>query len=121
MRDLEKAVTFHKQGKLHEAEKHYYKAMGEDLDNVDCLYMLGTLFLTTGRAPLASQLFMRVVVMKDDHFEAWNNLGNCYKAENMEKEAESCWRKALSVKNRNNHEYAERQTRANHTHLNQSS
>jgi ADP-heptose:LPS heptosyltransferase len=105
--EKEKANMFHKQGRIDRAEQHYINALSENFDDKDILYFLGTIYLQKGVTGLAAQLFMRSVDLNKGHFPSWNNLGNCFKAINKEKDAEACWRICLGIKGQDTHSYAD--------------
>jgi tetratricopeptide (TPR) repeat protein len=104
---LEDAITLHKQGRVQKAAKAYETVLMYDFDNLDAIYLLGTIFLQQKQLGLAAQLLMRVVMMDGSHFEAWNNLGNCFKAVNKEDKAKDCWEAALKIEGKDSHSYAD--------------
>lgn len=104
---LNKAIALHKQNKLDAAEKLYHQVLAEDFDCADALYLLGTIYVQRNMVGLASNLFKQCLLTKKDHFEAWNNLGNCYKAANKETDAEACFKTALEIKARPEGSYAD--------------
>ena len=104
---LAEGVTFHKQERLNLAESKYLEVLQEDCDNAQALFLLGTIYMVSKRMGLACQLLMRCVMLKGSHFEAWNNLGNCYKSMNKEPDALACWEKALDVEGRQDFEYSD--------------
>jgi tetratricopeptide (TPR) repeat protein len=104
---LADGMTLHKQDRLQMAEQKYFEVLQEDPDNVDALYLLASIYMKVKKLPLASQLFLRVTVLNNEHFEAWNNLGNCYKAFNKEDVARECWEAALNIMGRADYEYAD--------------
>lgn len=104
---LAQAIVFHRQGKVHEAETHYLSALDEDFDNTEALYLLGSLYAFQGKVGLAASLLRRAIALKPDYFECWNNLGNCYKNQHNDAEAERHFLKALSIPGRSDHDYAD--------------
>jgi len=104
---LETGIAFHRQGRLELAEKNYTEALAEDFDDVDTLYLLGTIYLQNGKPGLAAQLLRQCIQFKKDHFEAWNNLGNSYKAVNKDVDAEACFKQALSIPGKPEREHAD--------------
>lgn len=104
---LEQAVALHKQGRLDLAEDKYIEALNIDFDNLKVLYLLGTINLQKSRIGIAANLFKQALLMKKDYFEAWNNLGNCYKMVNKDEDAFVCWHKALEIKNMHPGDYAD--------------
>lgn len=104
---LDKAISFHKQGRLKEAEENYLTALNDDFDNVNTLYLLGTIQLQNGKAGIASTLLKQALMLKKDHFEAWNNLGNCYKSVNKEEDARACFQTALNIPGKEPRDYAD--------------
>ena len=107
MGSFEQAVAFHKQGRLDLAMEHYLKTIDADFDNVDALYLLGTVYLQKHKVGLAAQLYKQVLSIMPGHFEAWNNLGNCYKSINKDEDSKACWAKALSIPDKIDGDYAD--------------
>ena len=107
MGHIEKGLALHRQGKLEKAEEQYLLAIGENFDDWQALLFLGTLYLQRNVISLASQMFMRSLDIKKEQLEAWNNLGNCFKAVNKENDAKACWDQALSVPGRHKEDYAD--------------
>lgn len=105
--DRMKPVMLHKQGKYAEAEVEYLKLLSQNFDDVQVLAMLGTLYLQTGKVVLAAQFLIRAVTLDNQFFDVWNNLGNCFKAFNKDKDAEVCWKAALEIKGRPEKNYAD--------------
>lgn len=106
-KNLEQAIVYHRQGKKTEAENHYLLALADDFDSMDGLYLLGTLYLQQGKIGLAANLFKQALLIKKDHFECWNNLGNCYKSVNKEADGEACFKTALAIQGRKDNDYAD--------------
>ena len=104
---LKKAIMFHKQGRLNEAETHYLEALTENFDDMDALYLLGTVKMQNGQYGLAANLLKQALMLKSDHFEAWNNLGNCFKLVNKEIDAKECFKKGLSIEGKSTADYAD--------------
>ena len=107
MTAIEQAIAFHKQGRLQLAEEKYVEVLSADFDNVKCLYLLGTIYLQTHRIGIAANLFKQALLIEKDYFEAWNNLGNCYKMVNKDEDAKMCWNKALEIKDMHPNDYAD--------------
>lgn len=105
--ELEQAKKFHMQNKTAQAEQHYIQALAADPDNPEALYLLGTLYAFKGVHSLAVQLLKRAVDGNHNYYEAWNNIGNCYKAFNDDVKARFCWEKCLTIEGRKPIEYSD--------------
>ena len=103
----EKALALHRQGRLEKAEEQYLLALTENFDDWQVLLYLGTLYLQRNVVALASQCMMRSLDINKKSFEAWNNLGNCFKAVNKDIDAKMCWEEALKVKDKCGDDYAD--------------
>lgn len=83
------------------------KVLNLDFDNYDALYLLGVCYLQRNQYGFAANLYKNAILLKSDHFEAWNNLGNCYKGINKEHDAEACWKAALAIEGKSDSDYAD--------------
>ncbi len=104
---LDEAMALHKQGKTGMAEEGYLQILNKDSDNVKTLYLLGLIYLQSSKPGLAAVLFKQALSLKKDYFEAWNNLGNCYKTANRDDDAKVCWEKAIAIPGQHDIDYSD--------------
>lgn len=104
---FEKAWRLYVQGKITEAEKELIKTLEVNPDDPRALYLLGTIHVIRGDHAVGIQLLLRTVQIAPEMFEAWNNLGNAYKALNLDVQAQVCWQRALAIPGRAQNEYAD--------------
>lgn len=97
---LAKAVDFLKQNRIELAEQELVKALDENYDNAEAIHYFGVVMLKKRQFGIAVQFISRSLALEPNNFAAWNNLGNCYKANNLEKDAEMCWKTALGMPDR---------------------
>jgi len=97
---LKTAVRLHQEGKLAEAEPLYRAVLKDDPDNVDALYLLGTIQYQRGQYGSAI-LFLKKAAQKNPrHAEARNNLGLVLEAQGKHDEAASQYRCAVELQPR---------------------
>lgn len=94
---MEEALGFHKEGKFADAEKIYHRLLGIKYDNPMLLYLLGDVFLRTGRNGAAINLFWSALVGQPDFQEALIDLGVALKREHHDERARAAWEKALAL------------------------
>ncbi|MBX9654680.1 tetratricopeptide repeat protein [bacterium] len=97
---LKTAVRLHQEGKLDDAEPLYRAVLKDDPDNVDALYLMGTIQYQRGQHGSAG-LFLRKATQKNpQHAEARNNLGLVLEAQGKFDEAASHFRRAVELQPR---------------------
>jgi protein O-GlcNAc transferase len=94
---LQRAVSFHQQGKLEEADRLYQAALRTRPHHFDALHLLGVLRAQQGRAAEAVKLISRAVEQQPQSADAQLNLGNALAALNLHSEALAAYDKALSL------------------------
>lgn len=93
-RHLESGVAAHQAGRLDEAERIYQAILNLDPGNPTILYLLGDIAVRRGHNGLAINLLSNSAAI-DPKPSVFETLGCAYKAEQLNKEAEDAWRKAL--------------------------
>lgn len=73
---LEQACSYHRQGRLAEAQALYEAVLKVQAGHFDALHLLGVLARQSGRFQQAVELIGRALAVNPDHAPAHNNLGN---------------------------------------------
>ena len=79
MDDLDKALSFHRQGKLEEAEKIYFDILKKDKNNPEILQLLGTINLQLKDYKISEEYFLKSLNEDSNNSRTLNNLGLLYK------------------------------------------
>ena len=79
MDDLDKALSFHRQGKLEEAEKIYSDILKKDKNNPEILQLLGTINLQLKNYKISEEYFLKSLNQDSNNSRTLNNLGLLYK------------------------------------------
>ncbi len=79
MDDLDKALSFHRQGKLEEAEKIYSDILKKDKNNPEILQLLGTINLQLKDYKISEEYFLKSLNQDSNNSRTLNNLGLLYK------------------------------------------
>ena len=79
MDDLDKALSFHRQGKLEEAEKIYSDILKKDKNNPEILQLLGTINLQIKNYKISEEYFLKSLNQDSNNSRTLNNLGLLYK------------------------------------------
>lgn len=95
-RIYKKARSLHDKGRLADAGKLYQKILNMNPANSDCLHMLGVLAHQTDRHDLAVELIDQAINIDSDVPSYHNNQGNAYQALGRFRDAEACYRRALT-------------------------
>jgi predicted O-linked N-acetylglucosamine transferase (SPINDLY family) len=96
-RALEQAVQYHRQGRLHDAERLYRDALRESPRDFDTLNMLGVLKLQQGGASDALPLLQQAIEVRPNALDVLSNLSVALLALNRPAEALANFDKILSV------------------------
>jgi len=96
-RALEQAVQYHRQGRLHDAERLYRDALRESPHDFDTLNMLSVLKLQQGGASDALPLLQRAIEVRPNALDVLSNLSVALLALNRPAEALANFDKILSV------------------------
>lgn len=83
------------------AESLYAKILNQNPDHPLILFYLGAIMMCTDRHGIGISLFRYAVENQNKFPEAWNNLGSCYRTENMLEEAARCFRKSIAQDSKN--------------------
>lgn len=97
---LKTAVRLHQEGKLADAEPLYRAVLKDDPDNVDALYLLGTIQYQRGQHGSASLFLKKATQRNPRHAEARNNLGLVLEAQGKLDEAATHFRRAVELQPR---------------------
>ncbi len=95
--DLSQAFALHQGGKLAEAEALYRRALMEEGESLQPLYLLGVLLIQTGRPGEGGDHLARVIAKVPGHADAAYNLGVARQAENRLTEAVQAYRQAMAA------------------------
>ena len=79
MDDLDKALSFHRQGKLEEAQKIYSDILRKDKNNPEILQLLGTINLQLKDYKISEEYFLKSLNQDSNNSRTLNNLGLLYK------------------------------------------
>ena len=102
-KNLETAVNLHKNNQLKEAEKVYLQILERDPKNFNALYLLGTLKSQLCEYEEGINFIKKSLLINDNNFIAYSNLGLCYYNLNLLDEAILFLNKSIS-QNNNYHE-----------------
>jgi protein O-GlcNAc transferase len=97
-RALEQAVQYHRQGRLHDAERLYRDALRESPRDFDALHLLGVLKLQQGGAGDALSLLQQAIEVRPNALDVLSNLSVALLALNRPAEALANFDKILAVK-----------------------
>lgn len=95
---VEEATTYHRRGRLAEAEALYRQVLANDPRQFDALHMLGVIAHQTGKHEEAVQLIIRALQRNPADAAAHCNLGTAYRALNRLDEAVGSYEKAIELK-----------------------
>ncbi len=95
---IHEAYELHHAGRLTAAEELYKKLIEEQPENVDALFLLGTLHLQQRKYDTACIFFRKTLTLIPDHVMALCNLGTVLQKSGNLEEAISSYRKAISLK-----------------------
>lgn len=82
-------------GNIDVAERAFNYLLDRNKKNPDLWFFAGTCAMSKGYKTIAEKMFKECINRDARSVSAYNNLGNIYKEELKEKEAEKCFRKAL--------------------------
>jgi tetratricopeptide (TPR) repeat protein len=94
---LNEAVSLHRQGRLHEAEKIYARVLKAVPGHFDALNLLGAIKARQGQFGEAQRFFGAAVKADPSAAQAWSNLGQAYYALKLFSEALECFDKARAL------------------------
>jgi tetratricopeptide (TPR) repeat protein len=93
----ELAVTYHKAGKLDEAENLIKELLLKKPNDVDLKYRLGKVYLDKGQLNEAGEIFRQVLQMDPNNASAHNGLANLYFRKRMYNEAMTEFQLAIKL------------------------
>jgi tetratricopeptide (TPR) repeat protein len=94
---LQSALKRQRAGDVQQAANIYIEVLKVQPDNIDALFMLGTLFAQGGHYDYAIDCFQEAVRIKPDHTWAYYNLGNVCRDKGLTDEALACYQKVLQL------------------------
>ena len=98
---LKKAINYHIQGDLNNAEKAYRAAIDSGLLNVALFSNLGIICQKSQRVEEAISLHTKAVQINPNHPDAWTNLGGLHKNLGNLDQALACTLRSLELKHNN--------------------
>ena len=94
---LENALAHHQAGRIKLAKRRYEEVLLKQPDQPDALHLLGVIALEEQKIETAIELISRAVLALPTEASVHNNLGNAYKAAGRHAEAQTSYKKALSL------------------------
>ena len=95
--DLDHAKLLHERGELDGAIAIYDRILNQNFNNIEVLFYYGSAFYQQGKFGIAANIFKNILVTDPKQQAAFQNLGNCFRAENKHKEAEEIYRMGISL------------------------
>ena len=95
---FEQAITFHREGKIEEAEHLYRIILKTQPEHLDANNNLGVILQYQGKLEQAKECYKKAIELNPDLSEAHNNLGFIFKEQGRLDEAEASYRKAIKLK-----------------------
>jgi tetratricopeptide (TPR) repeat protein len=95
---FEQAITFHREGKIEEAEHLYRIILKTQPEHLDANNNLGVILQYQGKLEQAKECYKKAIELNPDLSEAHNNLGNALKSLGKSNEAVKSYRKAIELK-----------------------
>ena len=94
---IDKALDFHKNGKIDEALNLYLELIKNDKNNPQLLFLLGTAYVQTEKTKVGIEYLKKSLSIKPDNASAHSNLGNAFKNLNRYEEALESFDKAIQI------------------------
>lgn len=95
--DLDHAKLLHERGDLDGAIAIYDRILNKNFNNIEVLFYYGSALYQQGKFGIAANLFKNIIETSPKQQAAFQNLGNCFRAENKHREAEEIYRMGLSL------------------------
>jgi protein O-GlcNAc transferase len=95
--DLERAVAFHKSGKLKQAFQLYQKVLDQEPNEADALHLIGVVVNQLGNPSKAFNYISKAVTINKTDPIYYNSLGGILKALGKFKQAIHCYEKSISL------------------------
>jgi len=93
--DFERAKLLHERGQLDEAIQIYDQLLNKNFADHGVLFYYGTAVLQQGKTGLAANLLARAIEFEPTQAAPYQNLGNAFKTEGNNRDAEAMYRMAL--------------------------
>ena len=94
---IERALDFHKNGKINEALNLYLELIENDKNNPQLLFLLGTAYTQIEKNTEGVDYLKKSLSIKPNNASAHSNLGNAYKNLNRYEEALTSFDKAIQI------------------------
>jgi Flp pilus assembly protein TadD len=98
---LQRALAFHRAGRLDQAAAIYGRILAADADNVEALHFLGVIDAQFERFDKAAERLQRAVELQPDNTHFWSNLATVRLALGELEAAETACRRAIELKPEN--------------------
>jgi hypothetical protein len=95
---LEQATTFHRAGKIEEAERAYKQVLDAEPKHLDAMHRLGQLLAAKGDHLAAMRVFKSLTGLRPDLFKPWLCLAQCLEALNREFDAANAYREVVRIR-----------------------
>ena len=95
--DLQQAIALHQQGRLYEAEQIYTQLLAQNPTNADAQHLLGVVAHQNGNYPKAIADINQAILLKNNDWQYYNNLGCAHLAANHTEDAQRAFEKALNL------------------------
>src|SRR5215210_603246 len=95
--EIDRALEFHQQGKLHEAELIYRDVLKNHPDNADALHFLGVIAHQVSQHQDAVALIGRAVQLAGPRADMLNNLAEALRCQGQLDQSISTFRQALEL------------------------
>jgi len=94
---LDDALAFHRQGKLAEAEVHYWKVLLERSGDNELLCNLGSALSGQRKFNQAVACYRRAIAINPDDWRPHGNLGNTFRRMGKLDRAQACYTRAIAI------------------------
>ena len=98
VRNLEKGLHLHQQGRLDQAQEIYRQVLQYQPQNSDALHLLGVVAMQKGDNPSAVESINRAIQIQPHHPIYLNNLGNALRQQGRYLDAVGCYQQAIARK-----------------------
>ncbi|HAR63792.1 MAG TPA: hypothetical protein DF296_00120 [Candidatus Margulisbacteria bacterium] len=94
---LKKALSYHQQGNMGQAELLYTKVLDKDPDNIDALRLLAAIAIAKDRFDNAEELLKKAIALSSSTLMLHYDLGMLYFKQNLVDQAILCYKRALLI------------------------
>lgn len=95
--DVDKAIAWHRAGRLLEAQRAYERILAIEQRHVTALHFLGVLHHQTGNSDLAVETIRHAIELDPEYADAHNNLGNILRETNQFDAAFDCYQRVVTL------------------------